>query len=79
MAIRVFNNDTGESLGSLTEKQLQFLIDQLEEEFPEDQDYWLNPSTVSLLEEAGADPELLALLKRALGDGEGVEIRWSRE
>jgi processive 1,2-diacylglycerol beta-glucosyltransferase len=79
MAIRVFNNDTGESLGTLTDEQLQFLIDQLEEEFPEDQDYWLNPSTLSLLEKAGADAELLALLRRALGDGEGVEIRWSRE
>ncbi|NIN71465.1 MAG: galactosyldiacylglycerol synthase, partial [Gemmatimonadetes bacterium] len=30
-------------------------------------------------QERGADDKLLALLRRALGKQEGVEVRWSRE
>ncbi len=78
MTIRLYDNDSGAELGTLAEEQLQFLIDQLEEETSDDQDYYLNPATLELLEKRGADAELLALLRRALGDQEGVEIRWTR-
>jgi processive 1,2-diacylglycerol beta-glucosyltransferase len=78
MTITLYDNDSGAELGTLAEEQLQFLIDQLEEETSDDQDYYLNPATVELLEKRDADSELLALLRRALGDKEGVEIRWTR-
>jgi hypothetical protein len=34
---------------------------------------------IDVLEEKGGDPELVSLLRRALGEREGVEIRWQRE
>ena len=69
---------TGRNLGSITENQLQFLIDQLEEESRTDTDYYLDVATLDMLEQNGADPELLKVLRSALGDREDVEIQWSR-
>ena len=76
--IQLYDKDTGAPLGALTEEQLQFLADQLEEESPEDQDYYINAPTLDAFEEAGADPALLALLREALGEREEMEIRWTR-
>jgi hypothetical protein len=76
--IRLYNSDTGEKMGEITDDHLQFLIDHLEEESLEDQDYYLQRGTVEMLADQGADAHLLAVLRKALGDGEGVEIRWSR-
>ena len=52
--------------------------DHLEEESGEDQDYYFSAATIDALEEEGADAELVALLRQALGDREGVELRWER-
>jgi len=76
--IRLYNNDTGEKVGEIADEQLQFLIDHLEEESLEDTDYYLERATVDMLENQGADSRLLAVLRRALGEREAVEIRWSR-
>jgi processive 1,2-diacylglycerol beta-glucosyltransferase len=51
----------------------------LEEEYTEDQDYYLNQATLDNFESEGIDPDLLEILKRALGDREEMEIVWSRE
>ncbi len=75
--IKLRNKETGSLIGKITEEQLQFLIDQLEEEFEEDQDYYINRETIILLEERGADPALLDLLSKALGDKPDMEIIWS--
>jgi processive 1,2-diacylglycerol beta-glucosyltransferase len=77
--IRMYNNDTGSYLGEITEVQLQFLIDMLEEESLEDQDYYLNRATIEMLEREGGGAQLIEMLRRALGDEEGVEIRWERK
>ena len=76
--IRVYNNDTNDYLGEITDIQLQFLIDKLEEESLEDQDYYLNRATIEMLEREGGDLGLVEMLRKALGDTEGVEIRWER-
>ena len=76
--ISLRDKETGAEVGSITEEQLRFLVDQLEEEFDEDRDYYLNQTTLELMEQSGADPELIALLRRAIGDREGIEIEWSR-
>jgi len=77
--IQVYDNDTGVEIGQISEPQLQFLIDQLEEESETDQDYWINKETLDAFEEEGADPALLAMLRGALGDREDMEIRWERK
>lgn len=72
------NKDTGIELGRITEAQLQFLVDQLEEESPTDTDYWLNRAELEILKENGAAPELLALLEQGMGEAEDMEVSWER-
>ena len=76
--IKVYNNATGELLGEITDVELQFLIDELEEESLEDKDYYLNRATLESFEKKGGDPAMMKVLWKALGDDDGVEIRWSR-
>jgi hypothetical protein len=64
-----------EILGTITENQLEFLMENLEEEFEEDEEYLLIPDTIDYLREQGADNNLLALLEKALvGARDGVDI-----
>lgn len=64
-----------EILGTLTEKQLDFLVENLEEEFEEDEEYFLIPDTVDFLKEQGADNDLIAMLEKALaGTPDGIDI-----
>ena len=65
-------------VGTISEEQLQFLADLLEEEFSEDNDYYIDASLLQLFQQRGADDDLLTLLKTALGDREGVELQWFR-
>jgi hypothetical protein len=67
---------TGQSLGELTPEQAQFLVDALEEESPDEARYYIDAATIDMLEGAGAEPSLIALLKRALGPKQGIEIRF---
>src|SRR5438034_847946 len=62
--IQLYDKDTGAPLGAITEEHLQFLADQLEEESPEDQDYYINEPTLDAFEEAGAAPALLLVTWR---------------
>lgn len=72
------DKDTGAALGMISEQQFQLLVDQLEEEKGDDQDYYVNEATIEMLEEAGADEGLLLLLRNALSGRTEMEIRWSR-
>ena len=76
--IQLRDKETGAFVGTITEAQLQFLIDQLEEESTEDKDYYINQATLDLFEERGADADLLALLRQALDAREDIEIEWSQ-
>lgn len=75
--IQLKDQDTGAVVGEITEGQLKFLVDQLEEEDAEDKDYWLNRDALELLEENGADSELLSLLRTAMGSRDEMTIVWS--
>jgi hypothetical protein len=77
--IRLRNKESGAELGSITEEELQFLIDNLEEEWEEDQDYYLNRQTLEMLKAQGASASLAQILDRAMGDRDDVEVEWSRE
>ena len=63
-------------VGELTEEQLDFLIENLEEEWSEDRDYYINKDMLAMLEQRGADSGLLGLLQDALGDKDEVEVLW---
>jgi hypothetical protein len=75
--IRLHDAERGTLIGTISEEQLQFLIDELEEESAEDRDYYVSADTVDMLEEDGGDRELVALLRSALDGREGVDIRWA--
>jgi processive 1,2-diacylglycerol beta-glucosyltransferase len=77
--IQLRDKQTGASLGTITKEQLQYLIDHLEEESADDQDYYLNPATLDTFEEEGIDPNLLKILRGALGDRSDMEIEWSED
>ncbi|HVH38582.1 MAG TPA: hypothetical protein VM764_01030 [Gemmatimonadaceae bacterium] len=77
--INLRDNETGVVIGAISEEDLAFLEESLEEESGEDQDYWIDLDTVEMLEEAGAPASLLALLRHALTDRAGVEIAWGTE
>ena len=68
--------DNGEKIGDVPPEWLDFLIEQLEEEHDEDQDYFIDKDTLELLADNGADPELVALLEKAMGDDEEMDIAW---
>jgi processive 1,2-diacylglycerol beta-glucosyltransferase len=76
--ITLTDKETGRRLGVITEKQLQSLMDELEEESAEDQDYYINRPTLEAFEQSGIDRDLLELLKSAIGNREDMEIAWTR-
>jgi hypothetical protein len=69
---------TNQLVGSVSEADLQVLVDRLEEESSQDQDYYIDEATIDLLAEGGGSSRLIDLLRRALGSNDGVEIRWQR-
>ena len=75
--VDLFNTETNQLIGTVSDDDLQVLADALEEESSDDRDYFINPDTVDMLEGKGS-PQLIALLRAAVGSGEGVEIRWER-
>ena len=76
--IQLRDKESGSLLGSISEEELQFLIDNLEEEWDGDTDYYLNGTTIEMLKDSGADKRLLELLEGALGSREDVEIVWGK-
>lgn len=77
--VPIYNNETGVYLGAITPDQLQLLIDQLEEEGPDDTTYYLDGPTLDLLAQAGADAAFIDALRGTFGDRDYVEIRYVRQ
>lgn len=74
--VTLINNETNTPIGAITEAELAFLIDQLEEESSQDRDYYIAGVTVDIMASRGGDPALIALLRSAIGSADGVELRW---
>jgi hypothetical protein len=76
--IDLYNNDTNELIGSITDADLKVLADHLEEESLEDRDYYIDRATIDLIADGAATEHLLGLLRKAVGTSDGIEIRWQR-
>jgi len=76
---QLYDAASGKLLGTITAEELQYLFDQLEEEGMEDRDYYIDRTTLEWFEEHGADLHLTVLLREALGDREGMDIRWAKD
>jgi hypothetical protein len=70
--------DSDRFLGVINDADVKVLIDELEEEDLADDDYFIDGATVSILEAAGASKELVNMLLSAIGDSEGVDVRWEK-
>lgn len=72
--IRVEVAETGTTLATVTEAELQELGSHLEDAGP--QQYLVDQEALTRLRRAGAGDELLLRLETALGEGENIKIRW---
>lgn len=77
--VRLYDKSNDNQIGTITDDQLQFLADKLEEESAGDDDYYINRTTVHILEQEGGDAELISVLRSALGEREEMDLRWERD
>ena len=75
--IDLFNAQTNQLIGAITPADLKVLVEALEEESPNDQDYYVTADTIDLIADGRATEHLVSLLRTALGSAEGVDIRWA--
>jgi hypothetical protein len=71
---RLIRLDKDEEIGDITEAHKTFLVGQLEETDEDDTDFQIDRETLELLSDNDADPELLAILEKALGDDDAMTI-----
>ena len=76
--IDLYNATTNQLIGSISEADLQVLIDSLEEESSEDKDYYIDEATLDVLVDGGASEQLVSLLRSAVTTAGGAEVRWQR-
>ena len=74
--IKLFDNESEKEVGQITDPQLEFLIEELADESLDEYTYNVNPSVISYLEGNGADPQLVSLLRGALGSRTSMELRY---
>ena len=79
MTYRLYDKDSGKLLGTVSDEQLETLIDLLEEEDETDHDYYVDKDGLDYLADQGADPGLLDLLRPHVTEAQGVEVEWREE
>ncbi len=77
--IALFDAGSGARVGRITEKQLEALIDWMEEENSEDREYYLTAEDCELMAEQGVDPTLIEALRGALKGREDMDLRYATE
>jgi len=76
--VRLYETGTNRLCGTLTDRQFEVLAEALEEEDLEEGESALSVETIDLLEDQGVEPDLLDILRTALGDQPEVAIRCER-
>ena len=76
--VEIYDAERDTLLGTLSDEQFEAFAESLEEESTTDQDYWIDAATIDMLEEDAADPDLVGMLRTALGGRDGMDIRWER-
>jgi len=74
--IELFNRHSGEKLAVITENQLDFIVDHLEEDTEAEQVYRLTPDALEFLKKQKAPADLVALLKEILGKLKKLDIEY---
>jgi len=76
--IDIYDDATDQLVGSITEADLQVLVDALEEESLDDHDYYIDAATIDVVADGRASEHLVKVLRTALGAKEGVDLRWQK-
>jgi len=76
--IDIYDDATNQLVGSITEADLQVLVDALEEESLDDHDYYIDAATIDVVADGRASEHLVKVLRTALGAKEGVDLRWQK-
>lgn len=76
--VRLYETGTNRLCGTLSDRQFEVLAEALEEEDLEEGESALSVETIDLLEDQGVEPDLLDILRGALGDQAEVAIRCER-
>jgi len=74
--IRLFDNETDNEVGAISDAQLEVLVDELADESLDEYTYNIDSKAIAHLEGNGADSELIALLRTALGSRTSMELRY---
>ncbi len=77
--IRLYDGATKKELGTISEEELQFLIDKLEEEGAADQEYYIDRTNLDYLVEQGISEHLRKLIEDGMAGKDSVEILYKRE
>ena len=77
--VKLYEKKTRQYLGRISDKELQFLIDHLEEETLTDTDYYINRATLGLLKAKGMSQALAGLIEGAMGPNDDAEISYERD
>jgi len=76
--LRLYEAGTDRLCGTLSDRQYEVLTEGLEEEDLEEAECAISADTIELLEDQGVEPDLLDILRAALGDKPEVTIRCER-
>jgi hypothetical protein len=74
--IKLFDNERDLEVGEITDPQLELLAEELVEESLDEYTWNLTPAALESLQSAGAEADLLAILRRALGTRTSMELRY---
>jgi hypothetical protein len=74
--VRLFDNDNEAEIGPITEDQLNFLQEELVEETIDAYTFSLSPASIEGLKMNGGDPDLVTMLRTAIGTRSSMEIRY---
>jgi hypothetical protein len=66
--------ESGRLIGEISDGEMNFLIEKLEEESESDEDYYFDRDTLEFLKEQGMPSSLEQQLSGALGANESIEI-----
>ena len=76
--IDLYDDATNQLIGSITEADLQVLVDAMEEESLDDHDYYIDAATIDVVADGRASEHLVKVLRTALGAKDGVDLRWQK-
>lgn len=74
--IRLFDNDSDEEIGSISESVFDVLQEHLIEETLDTNTYNVAAATLDSLELNGVDRDAVALIRKALGSRSSMELRY---